>query len=244
MEELKTGVGKVETLNCDGSPVTVSDPVTGKARPVSGTGFLISPRVLMTAEHGMYVGIDEPVCKMRVRFGSETYPVTSVRVWGDRGQRDSYARSGVDLATLTLDRPVDDRHQFTFAANGAPTGTKVVTLGYPLGGPLKISRGTVTKNVVDYGVPSVAAKIDVQGGNSGGPIFNERGEVISTVSRVVISGSLTLDKSNRHGGVDIPRWWGESAWTDLCLAYPDGAIPDCDKNADGQPTKTSWVLSR
>ena len=245
LEELKTGVGKVETLNCDGSPFMVSGgPASGSAHAATGTGFLIGSRVLMTAEHGMYVGVDEPACKMRVRFGAETYPVTSVRVWGEPGQRDAYARSGVDLATLTLGRPVEERHQFKFAPAGAPTGTKVATIGYPMGGPLKVTRGTVTRNVIDYEVPSVAAKIDIQGGNSGGPIFNERGEVISTVSRIVISGSLTLDKSNRHGGVDIPRWWGENAWLDLCRVYPDGGLPDCDESDDRPTTKTSVLLSR
>lgn len=235
-EELRSGVGLVETLNCDGTPFVVG------GHAASGSGFLIGSRVVMSAEHGMWVGLDEPACKMRVRFGDETYPVTDVRVWGEQNQRDFYARRGVDLATLTLSRPVD-AHVFKFASEGAPVGTPIATLGYPMGGPLKLARGTITKNVIDHEVPSIAAKIDIEGGNSGGPILNDDGAVLSLVSRIVISGSLTEDKSNRWGGVDIPRWWGANVLSDLCRTYPDGGVPDCADQSETETTKRSVLLS-
>jgi V8-like Glu-specific endopeptidase len=236
LQELKSGIGKVETLNCDGTPFRAG------GHAFTGTGFLVGSRVVMTAEHGMYVGHDQPACRMRVRFGSETYAVAATRVWGEPGQRDAYERRGVDLATLTLARRVQDRHIFAFAAEGAPIGTPLATVGHPLGGPLRVSRGRVYKNVIDYGVPSLAATIDIEGGNSGGPMFNSQGEVLSVVSRVVISGSLTADKSSRYGGVDIPRWWGLNAFLDLCRTHPDGDIPDCDGTSGSATTKTSVLL--
>ena len=236
LEQLKSGVGKVETLDCDGTPFRAG------GHAISGTGFLIGSQVVMTAEHGMYVGLDQPACKLRVRFGSETYPVTSTRAWGESGQKDFYARRGVDLATLTLARPVTDRHFFELGTEGASKGTPITTIGYPLGGPMKVSRGEVYRNITEYGVPATAATIDIEGGNSGGPLFNNRGEVLSVVSRVVISGSLTLDKNSRHGGVDIPRWWGLDALLDLCATYPDGAIPDCDERDGTAARKTSVLL--
>jgi serine protease Do len=235
LEELKTGVGRVEILNCDGTPLSFG------GHDVAGSGFLIGSRVVMSAEHGMWIGQDQPACKMRVRFGDKAYPVTSVRVWGDPGQEDMYARRGVDVATLTVAKPVDG-YLFRFAAEGAPVGTRVATLGYPLGGPLAVTRGEVTNNVIDYEVPSVAAKIDIEGGNSGGPIFSDEGEVISVVSRIVISGSLTADRSNRWGGVDIPRWWGADALADLCKTYPEGELPDCDDESGSDTQKASAVL--
>ena len=237
IEELKSGVGRVETLKCDGSPFRVG------GHAVAGSGFLIGSRVVMTAEHGMYVGLDEPACKMRVHFGSETYQVTSVRVWSETKKSDSYERLGIDLATLALDRAADG-HIFQFAPDGAPRDTNVATLGYPMGGPLKITRGTVTKNLIDRKTPSIAAKIDIMGGNSGGPIINDRGEVVSVVSRIVISGSLTSDGSNRHGGVDIRRWWGDNALSDLCLTYPDGGLPNCVGSSSGTTTKVPIALKR
>lgn len=236
LEEVKSGIGRVETLNCDGTPVTFGD------HAATGSGFLIGSRVVMSAEHGMWVARDTPACKMRVRFGDEIYPVTNVRVWGEPGQKDMYERRGVDLATLTLARPVEDRHVFQFASEGAPKGASVLTAGYPLGGPLKVSRGTVYRNLPDYGVPAVATNLDTDGGSSGGPIFTDKGEVISVVSRIVISGSLTLDKSSRSGGIDLPRWWGPDVLGDLCRIYGDGGIPDCADAGETTTAKTSVVL--
>jgi len=237
LAELKTGVGRVEPLNCNGTALSVD------GHAISGTGFLVGSRVVMTAEHGMYVEIDKPACKMRVRFGNETYDVAEVHVWGETKASDSYGRLGIDLATLTLDRDIE-AHVFEFAPDGAPRGTKIATIGYPLGGPLTVTRGVVTKNLLDRKTPSIAAKLDVQGGNSGGPIINERGEVVSVVSRIVISGSLTKDGSNRHGGVDLRGWWGDNVLKDLCLSYPDAGLPDCDGADSGSPTKIAIKLER
>jgi hypothetical protein len=230
LAELQTGVGRVETLNCDGTLLTV-DGITP-----SGTGFLVGSRLVMTAEHGMYVGIDEPACKQRVRIGGETYQVTDAHVWGDSRSSDSYARLGIDIATLELDRNAEG-HIFEFALDGAPRGTDVATIGFPLGGLLTVTRGTVTKNLIDRRVPSIAAKLDIQGGNSGGPIINDDGEVVSVVSRIVISGSLTDDGSNRNGGVDIGSWWGSDVLTDLCLTYPEAGVPGCSESDSGAPAK-------
>jgi hypothetical protein len=66
MNGLKSGVGRVEILNCNGTPFSIS------GHRVSGSGFLVG----VTAEHGMWVGLDQPACKMRVRFGAKTYAVT------------------------------------------------------------------------------------------------------------------------------------------------------------------------
>ena len=237
LEEVKSGVGRVETLNCDGTPVTFGD------REATGTGFLIGSRIVMSAEHGMWVAQDEPACKMRVRFGDETYPVTNVRVWGEPGHKDMYERRGVDLATLTLARPVENGHVFQLASEGAPKGAKVLTAGYPMGGPLKVSLGSIYRNLPDdYGVPAVATNLDIQGGNSGGPIFTERGEVVSVVSRIVVSGSLTLDKSSKSGGIDLPRWWGPDVIADLCRVYGDDDIPQCEEPSGAPTAKRSVVL--
>jgi hypothetical protein len=236
LEEIESGVGLVEALNCDGTPVTFGDHAD------TGSGFLIGSRVVMSVEHGMWIAQGKPACKLRVRFGDETYPVTTVRVWGEPGQKNMYERRGVDLATLTLARPVEGRHVFEFAAEGAPRGASVSTAGYPLGGPLKVSRGTVYRNLTDYGVPAVATNLAIDGGSSGGPIFTDKSEVVSVVSRVVVSGSLTRDRSSLHGGIDLPRWWGPDMHGDLCRVYGDAGIPDCGDAGETKSVKTSVVL--
>ena len=234
LEQLRSGVGRVEILNCDGTPFRGTGP--GWSRAVSGSGFLVGSRVVVSAEHGLWVGQrpNQPACKLRVRFGAKTYAVTRVHVWSERGERDRLRRRKIDLMTLALAQPVDG-HLFGFARAAARAGTPVATLGYPGGGRLTLARGVVTGNVVDGVVPSTAVKMKIVGGNSGGPIFNARGEVLSFVSRLVIAGNVTADQSERcrrygvcsnWGGVGFPRWWPDAA-ADLCTTYPDGGIPGC-----------------
>lgn len=254
LDELKSGVGRVDILECDGTPFRFRLGGARRSRPVSGSGFLVGSRVVMSAEHGLWVDLrpDRPACKMHVRFGDQTYAVTGVYVWSERGERDRLERRKIDLMTLTLARPAVG-HVFQFARVGAPVGTAVATLGYPGGGPLKLTRGEVTGNVIDDAIPSTAVKMKIEGGNSGGPIFNGRGEVLSVVSRLVIAGNVTADESNRcrrygvcsnWGGVDLPRWWRDGALPDLCSTYPRGGVPNCGEGGDAGRTKVSIEIQR
>jgi Trypsin-like peptidase domain len=176
---------------------------------------------------------------MRVRFGGGLYDVADVRVWSENGEHD---RRGIDVATLTLTRAARG-HVFKIAPTGAPTGSHVATIGYPLG-RLKVARGTLTNNLIDYGKPMLAAKFEgpPEGGNSGGPIINDAGEVLSVFSRAVITANLTRDRRHRLGGIDLPRWWRDDAYPDLCRAHPDGGIPDCDLSSTSRPGKVPVVL--
>jgi hypothetical protein len=208
----KTGVGRVEILNCDGSPLVMG------GHPDSGAGFLVGSRVVMTAEHGMWVGLGKAACKMRVRFGAETVAVTSVMAWSAHGEAD---RRGIDLATLTLERPVKG-HVFQIATKSPRRGASVATLGYPLGGPLVVKRGKLAVKLMDYRVPSLATTVQSEGGDSGGPIVDQAGIALGVMSRVVISGSVTKDGHSRYGGIDLAQWWGGKTADDLCRQYPSG----------------------
>lgn len=58
-----------------------------------------------------------------------------------------------------------------------------------LGGSLRESKGVVTKKLMEYGKPTLAVRFtpEIQGGESGGPILNDRGEVVSVLSRAVVT---------------------------------------------------------
>ncbi len=222
-EEIRTGAALMQALDCDGKPLVVSDGVNDHV--VSGSGFLVGSRVLMGVEH-MIPPQPGLICGFRARLDGRWYDVSEVKIWSERGEED---RRGIDLATALL---VEDApgHIFRFAEQSPPVGAKLTLLGHPLGGDLRASAVTVTRRLMDYGKPTLAAKIapSIQGGDSGGPIVNDRGEVVSVLSRTVITANLTADGSARYGGVDIARWWGDAVRSDLCRAYPDGGIPDCD----------------
>lgn len=230
---VSSGVALVEALDCKGKPLVVSDGVT--EHRVRGTGFLVGSRVLMGVEH-MIPQTPGIICGFRARLGGRWYDVAEVDVWSERGEED---RRGIDLATarLTQDAP---GHVFRFAAESGPVGTTLTLLGHPLGGQLRTSKGVVTRKLMEYGKPTLAARFtpEIQGGDSGGPILNDRGEVISVLSRIIITANLTPDGKHRNGGIDITRWWGHDAvFDDLCRTYPDGGVPGCDGPNDNKPVK-------
>jgi hypothetical protein len=222
-DDAASGVGLVQDLDCRGRPLRIA------GHAVSGSGFLVGSRVVMTAEHGIWVGLNRRACGLRVRLSGSWYDVSDVKVWSEHGESD---RRGTDLATLTLSRPARG-HVFEFAGVSERVGSSVSALGYPLGGPLKITRGPLARKTIQYGKPTLAAKIAIEGGNSGGPIINRGGRVLSVVSRIVVYSNLSPDRRNWYGGVDLPRWW-PSAHVDLCRTYPRGGIPDC-----GAPSTTA-----
>jgi S1-C subfamily serine protease len=231
--QVASGVGLVEDLDCRGRPLRVS------GHRVTGTGFLVGSRVVLTAEHGIRVGEHRSACRMRVRLSDRSYNVVDAKVWADRGKVE---RRGVDLATLRLSRPASG-HVFEVARSGARVGSAVAALGYPLGLPLSFSQGVLRKKILDYGEPTLAAKMVIEGGNSGGPIIDGRGRALGVVQRIVVYANLTNDGTTLWGGIDLARWWGASARTDLCRAYPDGGIPDCDPSKVGPPTKLAIPLT-
>jgi hypothetical protein len=106
-------------------------------------------------------------------------------------------------------------------------------------------KAVITKTLLDYGKPTLAAKIipEAEGGSSGGPFLNEWGEVVSVQSRIIVWANLSPDGTARGGGIDIPRWWGASVHSDLCRTYPSGGIPDCDEVSAGKPAKVPVDVS-
>lgn len=239
VDQLESGVALMEALDCQGKPLEVSDGLAKhRAR---GTGFLVGSRVLMGVEH-MIPTTPGVVCGYRARLGGRWYAVVDVKVWSERGEAD---RRGIDLATMTL---ADDApgHVFEFAPMTEPAGGRLTVLGHPRGGPLRTTKALMAKKLLEYGKPTLAVKAtpQIEGGNSGGPILNDRGEVLSVVSRLVVWPNLSPDGIGRSGGIDIPRWWGESVHGDLCRTYPDGGIPDCDGAAAGEHGKVAVDVPR
>ena len=65
-------------------------------------------------------------------------------------------------------------------------GQTVFALGYPLGLEFTVSKGIVSnRNLVRNGLSYVQTDVSLNPGNSGGPIVNERGEVIGIANRAI-----------------------------------------------------------
>lgn len=92
----------------------------------------------------------------------------------------------LDIALLAVDADFSSLPDLNLAMDGSlAIGEKVIVAGYPYGMPFTVTEGSVSspKQLMDgkYYIQTDAA---VNPGNSGGPIFNENGEVVGvTVSK-------------------------------------------------------------
>jgi S1-C subfamily serine protease len=108
------------------------------------------------------------------------------------GQRFEVAAAEVgvlgDVAFVTVDGvlPVSA----DLGGEAAP-GSDIAAVGYPLGGPLTLARGVVIDRVAGepFGVEGPVARIsaEVQPGNSGGPLLDDRGRVAGVVYAIEIA---------------------------------------------------------
>lgn len=162
-----------------------------KGRLSSGTGFLAEPKFLVTNKH---VVSEELIGDLKVHFPSAPE--------GHRGPfsvRLLYEDESLDLAFLHIETtlpplPLAPTYQFR-------RGQEVIVIGNP-----GVKDDLVLQNAVSKGVMSTEATIkdhsyyqlgiSINSGNSGGPVFDSRGQVI---------GVVTLKASRKEGlGFCIP----------------------------------------
>jgi hypothetical protein len=147
VDEVRTGVVRIEVETCDG---------TG-----TGTGFLIGPRLVATVEHV----VDGATTISLMRGGKSLGNATVI---GEDRVRD--------LALLRTSAPVGG-YQFELAGEPPRLGEDVAALGYPLGLPFSVTRGSVSGS--DRSIPIdgvirrklIQTDAAVSPGNSGGPLL-------------------------------------------------------------------------
>ena len=138
----------------------------------SGTGFMVGPRLVATAAH-VVAGTEY------VSLVDHTGATTGARVVGFDPERD--------LALLQAERELPGRALRFGSKRGPRLGAEVVALGFPLGLPLTITRGTISG--LDREVPIdgqtlfglMQTDAAVNPGNSGGPLVQRSGEVVGVV---------------------------------------------------------------
>ena len=155
---VRSGVVRIETDTCTESGV--------------GTGFLIGPRHVVTVEHV----VSDAARIIIKRQGKAVARATVIGVDPAR-----------DLALVRLDQPVAG-YRFRFARKTPRVGDEVAALGFPLGLPLTLTKGTVSG--LDRTVPieginrrrMIQTDAALNPGNSGGPLLAvATGEVIGLV---------------------------------------------------------------
>lgn len=154
------------------------DPRTFTGSMGLGSGVLVREDVVLTAAH--VVGNAEEIM---VQF----YDGEAVRATTERINRLA------DVALIRLEKAVPDPH-LAIIGNSDETriGEDIFVIGAPLGLPYSLSRGVVSgrhleDKLTSDGISAEFFQTDaaINTGNSGGPMFNYKGEVIGIVSSIL-----------------------------------------------------------
>jgi S1-C subfamily serine protease len=158
VSRVRSGVLRIEVETCDGRGV--------------GSGVLVGPRLVATVEH-VVDGAS------RIDLKREGKNVASGTVIGADKERD--------IALLRTDRPVSG-YVFQLASEAPRLGEEVGALGFPLGLPLTVTKGSVSgldRTIAIEGAKRrklVQTDAALNPGNSGGPLIALRsGNVVGLV---------------------------------------------------------------
>lgn len=156
--KVRSGVIRIETRTC--------------TRGAIGTGFLVSPRLVATVEHVVDGAVTITLKRNGEVLGSGTV------IGRDRPR---------DVALIRSSRAIAG-YRFRLDARSPRLGDSVAAIGFPLGLPLSVTRGTVsgldrTISIARYDRRRlVQTDAAVNHGNSGGPLLLTRsGSVVGLV---------------------------------------------------------------
>lgn len=137
-----------------------------------GTGFFLDGQTLATVSHEV-----AGATRIEVYLGKEHKAPARILAQDSRQ----------DLAVLQV--PPTQIKGLPLATTPPALGDEVFTIGCPLGLDHSLSRGVVTHPLRELeGHTLIQTDIPVSDGNSGGPIFNARGEVIGQIMGIMKQG--------------------------------------------------------
>jgi len=149
----------------------------GSGFVINPEGFVVTNDHVIAGEHDISVTVFEEEANSLVRRQFDNVRIVATN-------------AAVDLALLKIEP--QGEQTFTFAKLGNSgelrTGQPVFTIGSPLGLDRSVSRGIVSmKNRPVNGRLFIQTTAEISPGNSGGPLFNLRGEVVGVNNMKVVA---------------------------------------------------------
>jgi S1-C subfamily serine protease len=185
VQTVRSGVIRIEAQNC------------GRSGDI-GTGILLSPRIIATVGHVVAGAQTITLKRGKTILGSGT-------VLGEDPARD--------VAIVRSSQPITG-HDFVLSSAPPRLGQAVAVLGFPLGLPLTVTRGSVSglhravpiESIVRRGMVQTDAAVNP--GNSGGPLLSTRtGDVLGLVDLGTTNANgLAFAVSSRVAGPLISAW--------------------------------------
>lgn len=192
-------IGKVKKTSDNGADVfernkygTLEITCQSGSSVWSGSGYIISDNgYAVTNAHVAAEESGKPCKNIFVRINGQTVSAEVVALADDKAG----SGNGVDLALIKLKQMPEGAKKLDFENfDNVRTGEPVFVIGNSLGDGTCITSGIVSDRLrVLNGKTLLMTDCAINGGNSGGPIFNKKGLVIGTIcsSRIHQDGSAT-----------------------------------------------------
>jgi len=141
-----------------------------------GSGFFINPEGYIVTNYHVLKGADSAIIKT---VDNKVYVVKGV-IAEDRG---------ADLVMVTTDAPKDSIEYIKISAELPKEGENILVIGSPLGLEHTVSNGIVSsiRDIEDFG-KLIQITAPISPGSSGGPVVNQKGNVIGVASYHLIGG--------------------------------------------------------
>jgi Trypsin-like peptidase domain len=183
VDKVRGGVVRIEVTTCAEAGV--------------GTGIVVGPRLVATVEHV----IDQAASVAIKRDGKLLATGTVIGADPNR-----------DLALVRTSKPING-YRFQLAERAPKLGEPVAALGYPLGLPLTVTRGSVSginRTIRIEGLQRrklVQTDAALNHGNSGGPLFSaDTGEVLGLVDLGSDYNGIAFAVSAEVAGPLLEAW--------------------------------------
>lgn len=144
-----------------------------------GTGFLVRPTGVIVTNFHVVKGARRAQALLK---NGEIFDIISVLDYDER--RDlaiAYIRA-VGLPTVTLGD-----------SDTVETGDHVIAIGNPKGYEHTLSDGVVSARRIMEGTEKIQITVPISPGSSGGPLYNDRGEVVGVTTEGYMSGAQNLN---------------------------------------------------